>query len=203
MPDWMIRDQALAASGLLSPKIGGAPVKPYQPEGVWEEATFGNKVYKQDQGEGLYRRSLYTFWRRIVGPTMFFDTGNRATCAVKPLRTNTPLHALNTLNDPTYVEAARVLASRIWRTSNSDFASRLQSLYALVLSRDPSEKEVKLWSDAYERHLRHYVANPEAADKLLALGAFPRDPAIPAREHAAYATVCLSVLNLDETLTKE
>jgi hypothetical protein len=109
LPAWMIRDQALAASGLLSPRSGGAPVKPYQPAGVWEEATFGNKRYVQGKGEDLHRRSLFTFWRRIVAPTMFFDAANRAVCTVKPLRTNTPLHALNTLNDPTFVEAARLL----------------------------------------------------------------------------------------------
>ena len=203
MPAWMIRDQALAASGLLSKKIGGAPVKPYQPEGVWEEATFGNKVYTPDQGEGLYRRSLYTFWRRIVGPTMFFDTGNRTTCTVKPLRTNTPLHALGTLNDPTYVEAARVLAARVWKAPNVDFRSRLRALYELVLCREPSEKEVKLWSDSYQRHFAHYSANGKDAERFLAVGASPRDASIPAPEHAAYATVCLSVLNLDEALTKE
>src|SRR5262245_63962059 len=101
----MVRDQALAASGLLVRKLGGPPVKPYQPSGVWEEATFGNKRYTPDKGEGLYRRSVYTFWRRIIGPTMFFDAGARQTCTVKQGRTNTPLHALATLNDTTYVEA--------------------------------------------------------------------------------------------------
>lgn len=203
MPAWMIRDQALAASGLLSKTIGGAPVKPYQPEGVWEEATFGNKVYKQDQGEGLYRRSLYTFWRRIVGPTMFFDTGNRATCSVKPLRTNTPLHALNTLNDPTYIEASRTLASRVLKAPQAEFEARLRSIYARILCREPSQSEVKLWADAYRRHFAFYAAHPEEAGKLLAVGASSRDTSVPAAEHAAYTTLCLSVLNLDETLTKE
>jgi len=116
IPSWMIRDQALAASGLLAPRVGGPPVNGYQPEGVWEEATFGNKRYQQDHGEALYRRSLYTFWRRIIGPTMFFDNAARQTCTVKTLRTNTPLHALLTLNDVTYVEAARGLAQRALTT---------------------------------------------------------------------------------------
>ena len=107
MPSWMLRDQALAASGLLVAKLGGPPVKGYQPDGVWEEATFGGKRYVQDHGEALYRRSLYTFWRRIVGPTMFFDNAARQVCTVNVFRTNTPLHALLTLNDVTYVEAAR------------------------------------------------------------------------------------------------
>src|SRR5262249_32473406 len=113
LPSWMIRDQALAASGLLVGTIGGPPVKPYQPAGIWEEATFGTKRYQQDKGEALYRRSVYTFWRRIVGPTLFFDTAARQTCTVKQTRTNTPLHALTTLNDVTFVEAARVMAERV------------------------------------------------------------------------------------------
>src|SRR4030095_7443296 len=109
----MRRDEALAASGLRVDKVGGKPVNPYQPSGVWEEATFGGKKYKQDTGEALYRRSLYTFWRRIIAPTLFFDSASRQTCTVKQPRTNTPLQALTTLNDVTYVEAARVLAERI------------------------------------------------------------------------------------------
>ena len=108
----MIRDHALAASGLLVNRLGGPSVKPYQPKGVWAEATFGKMRYSQDKGEKLYRRSLYTFWRRIIGPTIFFDTAKRQTCEVRKILTNTPLHALATLNDITYVEAARVLAQR-------------------------------------------------------------------------------------------
>ncbi|MEM9660172.1 MAG: DUF1553 domain-containing protein, partial [Planctomycetota bacterium] len=107
MSSWMLRDQALAVGGLLNERLGGPPVKPYQPEGVWAEATFGKIKYAPDHGEDLYRRSLYVFWRRIVGPTMFFDAGKRQTCEVKPTRTNTPLHALTTLNEPGFVEAAR------------------------------------------------------------------------------------------------
>src|SRR5262249_37796945 len=104
-PSWMLRDQALAVSGLLVEKQGGPPVKGYQPTGIWEDATFGKITYQQDKGEALYRRSLYTFWRRIVAPTVFFDVANRQNCTVKLERTNTPLHALVTLNDVTYVEA--------------------------------------------------------------------------------------------------
>src|SRR5204863_6214807 len=105
LPAFMLRDQALAASGLLVEQLGGPAVKPYQPTGIWEEATFGQIKYEQDHGDALYRRTLYTFWRRIVGPTMLFDTASRQTCTVKSARTNTPLHALATLNDSTYVEA--------------------------------------------------------------------------------------------------
>ena len=119
MPSWMIRDQALAASGLLVDQLGGAPVHPYQPPGVWEETTFGLKKYPPDHGDDLYRRSVYTFWRRIVGPTMFFDTATRQTCTVKQSRTNTPLHALSTLNDTTYVEAARTMAQRVMKAETA------------------------------------------------------------------------------------
>jgi hypothetical protein len=113
MPSFMLRDQALAISGLLSPKVGGPAVKPYQPEGIWEEATFGKVKYTPDTGDALYRRSLYTFWRRIVGPSMFFDTAPRQFCVVKAVRTNTPLQALVTMNETTYVEAARAMAQRL------------------------------------------------------------------------------------------
>jgi len=112
MPSPMIRDATLAAAGLLTERKGGTAVNPYQPSGVWEEATFGNKRYSQDHGESLYRRSLYVFWRRIIGPTLFFDVANRQTCTVKTPRTNVPLHALLTLNDLGYVEAARVMAQQ-------------------------------------------------------------------------------------------
>src|SRR4029078_3095794 len=111
-PSWMLRGLALAESGLASLKVDGAPVQPLQTAGVWEDVSFGNKTYKRDEGEKLYRRSIYTFWRRIIAPTMFFDTASRQVCSVKQPRTNTPLHALATLNDITYVEAARALAER-------------------------------------------------------------------------------------------
>ncbi len=117
MPSWMLRDQALAASGLLSSVRGGPSVNTYQPAGVWEDASFGKKTYRRDSGEKLYRRSLYTFWRRIIAPTMFFDNATRQTCTVKEGRTNTPLHALQTLNNTAYVEAARALAQRRCKVS--------------------------------------------------------------------------------------
>ncbi|MEZ6135782.1 MAG: PSD1 and planctomycete cytochrome C domain-containing protein [Pirellulaceae bacterium] len=110
MPSWMIRDASLAAAGLLHDRLGGKPVKSYQPDGIWAEATFGKIKYQVDEGESLYRRSIYSFWRRIVGPTVFFDAAKRQTCEVQPNLTNTPLHALTTLNDVTFVEAARVMA---------------------------------------------------------------------------------------------
>ena len=200
LPSWMIRDQALAASGLLSARAGGAPVRPYQPAGVWEEATFGNKRYVQDKGEDLHRRSLYTFWRRIVAPTMFFDSANRAVCTVKPLRTNTPLHALNTLNDPTYAEAARLLALRV---RGGGFAPALRKAFQLLLAREPNPGELELWSRAYQRHLAAFTSDEASARQFLAVGAASGAGDMPPAEHAAYTSVFLSLLNLDETLTKE
>jgi mono/diheme cytochrome c family protein len=202
MPAWMLRDQALAASGLLSPRIGGPPVKPYQPAGVWEESTFGNKRYVQGSGEDLYRRSLYTFWRRIVAPTMFFDAGNRTVCTVKPVRTNTPLHALNTLNDPTYVEAARQLSVRVCKPDGLT-ARAIADAYALLLAREPTLPELELWGRSYQRQLAEFTAHPESARRLLAIGAARENGHLPAPEQAAYTNVFLSLLNLDETLNKE
>jgi hypothetical protein len=198
----MIRDQALAASGLLSPRIGGAPVKPYQPAGVWEEATFGGKRYEQDHGEALYRRSLYVFWRRIVGPTMFFDASPRSTCTVKPTRTNTPLHALATLNDPTYVEAGRVLAERILQGPGGD-PERFDALYRRILGRSPVAAEVDVVAAGLARHRADYAARPDDARKLLAVGESKRDMSLSPAEHAAWTALALTILNLDEAVTKE
>jgi hypothetical protein len=202
LPSWMIRDQALAVSGLLVRKVGGQPVRPYQPAGVWEEATFGNKRYTQDHGEALYRRSVYTFWRRIVGPTAFFDVAGRAVCTVKQSRTNTPLHALTTLNDPTYIEAARTLAERLLLVRPSDDAGRLDLLYLRVLARKPTAEERPILLSALAR-LRKDYADGEAARKLLAVGESKRDATLATSEHAAWTALGLMVLNLDETVTKE
>jgi hypothetical protein len=202
LPSWMVRDQALAASGLLVRRIGGPPVKPYQPPGVWEEATFGNKQYKQDSGEGLYRRGLYTFWRRIVGPTEFFDTAARQTCVVKPTRTNTPLHALTTLNDVTYVEAARALAEQVLERASSP-SDRLNLAFRLVLARAPSDEERGVLLAGLARTRAEFAADPVAAKKYLAQGESPRGESLDPVEHAAYAALGLAIFNLDEALVKE
>ncbi len=203
LPSWIVRDQALAAGGLLVRRMGGPPVKPYQPPGVWEEATFGTKRYQQDKGEALYRRSVYTFWRRIVGPTVFFDSAARQTCVVKPMRTNTPLHALTTLNDVTFVEAARALAGRVLRTSGPVPEERIERAFRLVLARRPTSAERQVLAASAARVRREFAADPAAAQKLLAVGESPRDPSLDAVEHAAWTAVCLAILNLDEALTKE
>jgi hypothetical protein len=202
LPSWMIRDQALAASGLLVAKLGGPGVKPYQPAGVWEEATFGFKTYQQDKGEGLYRRSLYTFWRRIIGPTSFFDTASRQTCTVKVVRTNTPLHALATLNDTTYVEAARVLAQRVLEKGGEP-EQRIEAAFRLVVARAPTSEEKRILLGSLERLRVVYTADADAATRLLKVGESPRNEKLDAREHAAWTALCTMLLNLDETLTRQ
>ena len=203
MPAWMIRDQALAASGLLIAKIGGPAVKPYQPPGVWEEATFGNKRYSQDKDDALHRRSLYTFWRRIIGPTEFFDSATRQTCTVKQLRTNSPMHALTTLNDVTFVEASRVLAERILTSAGFAPDARIEFAVRCVMARKPSKEEKAVLLGSLERLAKEFAADPASAKKYLQNGEFKRNDKLDPVEHAAYAAVCLLILNLDEALTKE
>jgi hypothetical protein len=202
LPSWMLRDQALAASGLLTDTLGGPSVRPYQPAGVWEEATFGRRQYQQDRGPSLYRRSVYTFWRRIIAPTMFFDVASRQTCTVKQGRTNTPLHALATLNDKTYVEAARALAERVLHREASD-EKRLDLCYELVLARKPTAEERPILLAALQRLRRQYAGDPASAKKVLAVGESKRDEKLDPVEHAALAVLCHTILNLDEAVTKE
>jgi len=203
LPSWMLRDQALAASGLLVEKVGGPPVKGYQPEGVWEDATFGQIKYQQDHGEALYRRSLYTFWRRIVGPTMFFDVSNRQTCTVKTGQTNTPLHALVTLNDVTYNEAARALAERMLKQGGATDAERLAFAFRVCTARAPTEKETPILEKALATLRQQYAADPAAAKKLIANGESKPDAKIDPTELAAHTGLASLLLNLDETLTNE
>jgi hypothetical protein len=203
MPSWMLRDQALAASGLLVRKFGGPPVKTYQPPGIWGDATFGKIRYTPDKGENLYRRSMYIFWRRIVGPTMFFDGSKRQTCEVKPSRTNTPLHALTTLNDVTYVEAARAMAQRIMKDGGSDSASRITLAYQLLAARKPTTDELAVLTARFVTLQKTYKADPKAAAELLTVGDSKRDESLNATDHAAYTGVCLLILNLDEVLSRE
>ncbi len=200
LPSWMLRDQALAVSGLLVEEIGGRPVKPYQPAGVWQEATFGKKKYAQDHGRNLYRRSLYTFWRRIIGPTMFFDVGKRQTCSVSVTRTASPLHALVTLNDTTYVEAARVMAARVM-DAHGETRQRLNYAFKLVTSREPSAREREIMRSRLKVLHDKYAAQAESARQLIAVGESPVADRHDAADLAAYTGLCLMLLNLDETLT--
>lgn len=204
MPSWMLRDYALAASGLMNPRLGGPPVRTYQPAGVWEEATFGRKVYNQDAGDQLYRRSLYIFWRRIIAPTMFFDNASRQTCTVKSLRTNTPLHALLTLNETTFVESSRLLAQNLLadpQTTND--SARMQYAFLRILGRRATDDELAVLLNGLKRSRREYAENQSAAVELMAVGDSKRDASLPVTEHAAWTSVCLALFNLDETLNRE
>ncbi len=202
MPAWMIRDHALAASGRLVRKVGGKPVNTYQPPGVWEEASFGKKRYQLDQGDALYRRSIYTFWRRIAAPTMFFDNADRMTCSVKSFRTNTPLHALSTLNDTTFIEAARLLATKTLTTHEID-RQRLQLVFQNVLGRLPDTTESSILLTALNRTRNQYGGNLKAAQSLIDIGESPVDQSIDASELASWTSLCLAVINLDEALTRQ
>ena len=203
MPSWMLRDQALFVAGLLQDKIGGPSVKPYQPEGIWEEATFGKKSYVQDHGDALYRRTLYIFWRRIVGPTMLFDNSARQTCVIKATRTNTPLQALVTLNDVTYVEAARALAQRVLLANSGQETAALVQAFRLSTFREPTMEEAALLKVQLGRLRAQQAADSAAALKLLKVGESSRDETIDAIEHATWTSLCLMLLNLDEVVTKE
>ena len=203
LPSWMIRDQALAISGLLVEKQGGPPVKGYQPPGIWEEATFGRIGYQQDTGESLYRRSLYQFWRRIVGPTLFFDVATRQTCQVKVARTNTPLHALVTLNDVTFVEAARTLAQRVLLGPATDDASRLSEAFRRSTSRAPKPTELAILTIRLQGLRAAFAKDEAAARKLIAVGESKASDKIPPAELAAFTSLATLLLNLDETISKE
>jgi uncharacterized protein DUF1553/uncharacterized protein DUF1549/cytochrome c len=211
MPSWMIRDQALALAGLLVERQGGPPVRPYQPDGVWSEATFDTIRYQQDAGEALYRRSLYVFWRRIVQPTFFFDTAKRQTCSVRRSLTNSPLHALVTQNDPAYVEAARCFAQRALREGIAPFASHDESgaveaalrwSFRAATSRAPSAEEQVLLLNRWTEVLARYRADEAAAATLIAVGESVADAALPQAELASMTVICSILLNLDEVLSK-
>ena len=205
LPAMMLRDLALATSGLLDHRIGGKPVYPYQPEGIWETLAITKErdfSYPTSTGRDLYRRSLYTFWRRTIGPANMFDASARQVCKVKPSVTNTPLHALTTLNDPTWTEAARALAVQTIKAEKEPEA-RFVFLYRRILSRTPSDKEKKVLRRIIDEQTAIYQADEAAAKKLLAVGATPLDTTVDVVTHAAWTNLCLAILNLDEALTRE
>jgi hypothetical protein len=199
----MIRDQALAASGLLVEVTGGPSVKPYQPEGLWTELA--ETPYVRDDGAALYRRSLYTFWKRTIAPPsmMTFDASGRETCSVRETRTNTPLQALTLMNDVTFVEAARVMAERVLTQGGSSPEDRLALAFRLATARRPDPDELEVLRGGLEEHLAYYRSHPEEARKLARTGEAPRLEGLDPGEVAAYTTVAGLILNLDETITKE
>ena len=201
-PSFALRDQALSACGLLNPKMGGPPVNTYQPAGVWAEPTFGRKKHSPDKGSDLYRRSLYIFWRRIVAPTVFFDNATRQTCMVKVLRTNTPLHSLLTFNETTYVEAARTLAQELLSSEQTD-EQLVEYAFRRICCRTISEQEKQILLQGLHRSRNEYRTNGETALSLVTVGDSKRNEALDVVEHAAWTSLCLALLNLDETLTRE
>lgn len=200
-----IRDAALAASGLLVPAIGGPSVKPYQPDGIWEAVAMDSsdtRFYKRDDGDKLYRRSLYTFWKRSAPPASLdiFNAPTRETCTVRRERTNTPLQALVTMNDPQFVEAARALAARAMAAPS--FAARLDFMARRLLARPLEAREASILESSYRDFLRYYDTNPADARKLIQTGASAPDAALPAPELASLTMVANQLLNLDEVLSK-
>lgn len=205
MPSMLLRDVALAASGLLDPRVSGAPVYPYQPDAVWEALAITKErdfTYPQSTGSDLYRRSLYTFWRRTVIPANMFDASNRQTCRVRSAATSTPLHALTTLNDPTWVEAARVLAEKCVK-GQLDLDARLSHAFRQVVGRPLKESDLQVLRRAFERQAAIYRADADAAKGLLSVGAAKRDESLDLTDHAAMTAVCLAILNLDEAMNRE
>jgi hypothetical protein len=204
LPAEAIRDQALAVSGLLVEKVGGPSVKPYQPAGLWQELA-GGGGYKADSGEGLYRRSLYTYWKRTISPPSMisFDAPTRESCIVRQTRTNTPLQALTLMNDVTYVEASRKLAERILHEAGTAPKDRIAFAYELALARAPKAEETKVMLGVIARFQERYRNDQDAAAKLLSQGESKRDEKLNAAELAAYTTVASLILNLDEMVTKE
>jgi hypothetical protein len=200
----VIRDQALYMAGLLVEKLGGPSVKPYQPAGLWKELGSG-KDYVPDKGEGLYRRSLYTYWRRTVAPPfmMNFDSPNRETCTVNEVRTNTPLQALNLMNDETFLEAARKVAERAMRDGGSSPASRIEYIYNLALARPPRPEEKEVVLETLGHFEQRYQVDRQAADEFLTNGDSSRDEKLDTANLAAYTSIASLILNLDETITKE
>lgn len=198
-----VRDNALAVSGLLVPKVGGPSVKPYQPAGYWKYLNFPTREWMNDKGESQYRRGLYTWWQRtFLQPSLLaFDASNREECTVERPRSNTPQQALVLLNDPTYVEASRVFAERIYRGAKKT-PDRVNIAFQLALQRDATGEEVGVLTKLYERHRTHYSANTKDAEAILGVGYAPAAKDLPAAELAAWTSVARAILNLHETITR-
>ncbi|MEQ1826612.1 MAG: PSD1 and planctomycete cytochrome C domain-containing protein [Pirellula sp.] len=201
-----IRDHALAVSGLLSTDIGGPSVRPYHPTGLYEQVTAGTgyNVYEPGTGKDLYRRSIYTYWKRSVPhPAMLaFDAPFREFCSMRRTQSNTPLQALNLMNDPTYVEAARGVGERMLREGGDSPESRIRYGFLLILSRYPTDRELQILSSTYRRALSDFDNDRTAATVLLSVGSSKLDPALDPIELAALTTIATTLLNLDEAISK-
>ena len=204
LPAWMIRDSALQNSGLLNPAIGGPPVKPWQPEGVWEEIFMGRYTYQPSVGPSQYRRTLYAYWRRSSSPTFLFDSAQRRVCEVRTNRTNTPLQALTLLNDTGMLEASRALADEVAVTSASaDFESGISELGRHILQRDLASDEITVLKRELNKSLDYYSSAPDDAVTFTTVGQQLPLPPEQAPTVAAWMTVASLMLNLDEAITQE
>ncbi len=202
----MVRDLVLFSSGLLDTTIGGPSVKPYQPPGLWEMATSGRGIlatYKQDHGNALYRRGIYTFIKRTVPPPsmMIFDASNRDQCEVVRLRTNTPLQALIMMNDPTVLEASRVLAGQLLREQGNPEAA-VREGFRQIVCRMPAAKEMEILNSHWKEQQAYYAANEKEADEFIKVGEYKLDKNIPATDLAAMMTVLQIIYNMEEAITK-
>ncbi len=202
LPGEMVRDQALAIAGLLSPTIGGPSVKPYQPEGLWDVT---NNTYDPGHGEDLYRRSLYTYWKRSVAPPSLamFDVAERDNPAVVHNRTNPPLQALALMNDVTYLEAARMFAERMLTEGGTTDQDRIAYAFRLATAREPNETQFTVLLEELQSFRERYRTDEEAALKVLSQGEHPRNETLDVSELAAHAVVASLILNLDQVVTRE
>jgi len=200
----LVRDNALSIAGLLVPKIGGPSVKPYQPEGYWENLNFPPRTYEADHGDSQYRRGLYTWWQRtFLHPSLLaFDAPGREECTAERNRSNIPQQALALLNDPTYVEAARAFAARILKEGGSDATSRIQWAWRQALARAPRPDEATTARALLDQHLGEYRRDPQAAEALSKVGLLPAPKDVDLAELAAWTNVARVILNLHETITR-
>jgi hypothetical protein len=208
LPAMTLRDLALSTSGLLNAKIGGQPVYPYQPEGVWDGLAITKErdfTYPLSSGPDLYRRSIYTFWRRTASPADVFDNANRQTCRVRSAVTCTPLHALTMLNDKTWVEAARVLAAKAMESSSDSDGpdAALSFAFRQVLGRAPTAEELPILKHMLDGQRKLYQNDPKGAVALTTVGSSPPAKSLDVTEHAALSAVCLAILNMDEAMSHE
>ncbi len=203
----VIRDQSLAVSGLLVSKVGGPSVRPYMPDGVWDETSkYGNlRNYKHGTGESLYRRTMYTIWKRTAAPPtmLLFDAPNREVCTIKRSKTNTPLQALSLLNEVTFMEAARGLAMRMMREGGSTVDSRLKYGFQLATARQPSADELSVLSQGLHDDLKHFKSDQAAAKLIVKIGEAPSDGSLDDTELAAYILSANVLMNLDEFVMRE
>lgn len=211
LPAEMVRDQALKVSGLLNEELGGPSVKPYQPEDLWSAFTFQNKdaydtnYYEQDKGSAVYRRGLYTYWKRTIAPPhmQIFNAAGREQCSLRQETTNTPMQALSILNDPTFVEAARHLAQRMIQEGGTRAADRIRYGYKLALAHEPDDARQQILLGGLSDYQSHFSTRHEDAQALIGVGDSKADPSVPDTELAAYTVLASVMLNLDEIITRE